>query len=89
MAAPRLPGRIRSLGRQLGGRISNTFSSVGSGWDLALDAVEAGGEHDGEGQVGVAGRVGRAVLDPGVEFLAGFVVGDADEVAAVAASPGE
>ena len=32
---------------------------------VALDAVETGGEHHGEGEVGVAGGVGAAELNPG------------------------
>ena len=54
---------------------------------LALDAFEAGGEHHGEREVGVAGGVRRAVLDARADLLAGLVLGHADEVAAVAARP--
>ena len=41
------------------------FLSIGvARFDLVLDAVEAGHEHGREGEVGVAGRVGAAELDP-------------------------
>src|SRR5439155_25025452 len=53
------------------------------------DALQAGGEHGGESDVGVAGGAGGAVLDAGGVLLAGLVLRHADEVGAVAARPGE
>ena len=46
-------------------------------------------EHDGEGQVDVAARVGRAQLDARGPLLAGLVAGDADVGRAVLLAPGD
>ena len=56
---------------------------------FVFDAVQAGRQHHGEGEVRVAGRIGRAVLDARVSFAPGFVLGDADQVAAVALRPAQ
>src|SRR5713226_7903522 len=60
-----------------------------AGVDLPLDAVQAGAEHRGEGQVWVAGRVRRAVLDPLRGFDALVVHRDPDVRAPVAFRPGD
>lgn len=51
---------------------------------LALDAVQPGGQAHGEGQVGVAGGIGASQLHPGA-LAPG--VGDADEGRAVGGGP--
>ena len=54
-----------------------------------LNPFETGGEHDREGQVGIAGRVGEAQLDAGGDLLAGLVRRDADRRRPVALRPGD
>src|SRR2546421_10726209 len=53
------------------------------------DALQAGGEHGGESDVGVAGGGGGAVLGGGGGLPAGLVLRDADEVGAGGGRPGE
>ena len=66
----------------------STSTGSGSGY-LFFDALEAGGQHHREGQVGVAGRVGGAVLAPGGGFFAGLVHGHPYQGGAVAPGPGD
>ena len=56
---------------------------------LVLDAFQAGGEHDREGQVRVAGGIREAQLDAGGDLLAGLVHRDADGRRPVALRPGD
>src|SRR5947199_1911143 len=60
-----------------------------AGVDLSLDAVQAGAQHRGEGEVRVAGRVRRAVLDPLRRLDPLIVHGNPDVRASVALRPGD
>ena len=65
------------------------FDASGGSSSPRLDAGEPRREHRGERQVGVARRVGRAVLDPRRLLLAGLVLRHAHERAAVAPRPAD
>ena len=91
MASQRLPGRdeIPASTLAFGVHLEDVLlHRLGQGV-LALDALQTRRQHDGEGQVGVAGGIGRAELDAGGLLLAGLVHGHADQGRAVAAGPGD
>ena len=56
---------------------------------LFLDTLDAGRDHDGEGEIRVAGRIGRAEFYPGGLGLARLVHRDPDHGGAVSARPGD
>ena len=56
---------------------------------LLLNPLQSCSQHRREGEIRVAGGVRRSVFDARGVFLAGLVLGDADEVGAVTARPGE
>src|SRR3989304_3981232 len=58
------PGRGRDAGEFLRGEGVDVLVQRLPRVDLVLDAVQAGHEHRGEGDVPVAGRVGRPELEP-------------------------
>ncbi len=64
---------------------------VGAGGELValLDALEAGREQDGVGQIRVGAGVDGADLDPGGAHLAGLVHRDADQRGAVVVAPAD
>ena len=69
-------------GEQVGGRLAGQLVAL-------LDALQAGGQDDGEGQIGVAGRVGGPVLDAGGLDLVALDQGHPDQRRAVVAGPGD
>src|SRR3954469_9256004 len=74
--------RLEGLDRVQQGRREFGALAAGArlaGVEIALDAVESGGEGGGSGEVGVGGAVSAAQLDA-------VAVGDADEVGAVVAA---
>ena len=64
----------------------DVLGDLSRGRQALLNAVQAGGQAHGEGQVGVAGRVGGAQLHTGGLAPGG---GDADEGGAVGGGPGQ
>ena len=80
--------RVEADGLTLvGGHLVDVGLDRGRQLVLVLDALEAGGEHDGEGQVGVGGRVGVAQLGAHGALFALHVERHADERGAVAVRP--
>ena len=73
----------------LGGRHRvRVAGDLGLELEPLLDAADAGGDRDGQRQVGVGHRVGVAQLDAGRLVLARLVGRNADECRAVLAAPG-
>ena len=73
----------------LGGEVVDVHGHRIRAGQLVLDPLEAGGQHDREGQVGIAGGVREAQLDAGGDLLAGLVHRDADGRRPVALGPGD
>ncbi len=83
--ASRQAGNVVAFPFRLAHAIDVFRNGVG-GQDLVVDPVQACHEDDGQGQVGVAGRVGAPELDPGSLAPDG---GDPDEGAPVPFRPGD
>src|SRR6478735_2985414 len=82
--------RLDAHGPALGiGEAPDVVLGLGRKLVALLDALEAGAEQDGEGEVGVAGRVERADLDARRLSLVRLVHRHADERRAVVVTPRE
>src|SRR6478736_4004487 len=82
--------RLDAHGPALGiGEAPDVVLGLGRKLVALLDALEAGAEQDGEGEVGVAGRVERADLDARRLSLVGLVHRYADERREVVVTPRE
>ena len=71
------------------GHLVDVVARLGRQGHALLDAVQTGGQHGGEGQVRVAGRVGVAEFDPGGVLLARLVERHPHHGRAVAARPAD